>query len=580
MNADNADFVPSRTVQALKNAVLRLYCGEDLSVIGKLGSGFFATVYLVYHHPTKLKMAMKVSDEGSVQRREIELLGSLRHENVQRLYGACVVGGRLACLTEYANGGSLVDLLTGSSRLPWISRTKIANDIASGVGYLHEHQLIHRDLSSQNILIRVNRISHGSAPLDAATPRSTDGERQGESPIEDFNLTSTEDNSTWLTIEQLIGYRRCSSLSPPPVTADAPTHQLATSCTVFSAGLDSLREPFSSSSLCKVTPLTARSLQLSPGGAESPDTGSPELASAYTAIVGDLGLCLDLRQKNVDRTITVGNPYFTAPECLKKRAPYSPAADVFSFGIILCELITCLVNDGLRIPRTPLFGLDVDSLPTPSDCPPWLLDLAVRCCNVEHTCRPLVKEINQILRHHLSTWSSGVNSSLPTPKTASVLDPTADRYVDPPCASPVKPRPVLAGDQIAVEVPPASVTSDASTSPLPPARCGSKLIKSTVAGPQPPHQPRSIGTGTAGNCATKSPAQPSCPSSSALSYEHLTIEWKIAGRAEPPHRLETIYSQESVHLSAAAAAAAAATPAPSSLLDRPTATFALPDGLA
>ncbi|VDK35695.1 unnamed protein product [Dibothriocephalus latus] len=55
----------------------------------------------------------------------------------------------LRLLFQYANGGSLVDLLTGSSRLPWITRTKIANDIASGVGYLHERQLIHRDLSSQ-----------------------------------------------------------------------------------------------------------------------------------------------------------------------------------------------------------------------------------------------------------------------------------------------------------------------------------------------------------------------------------------------------------------------------------------------
>ncbi|VDL92798.1 unnamed protein product [Schistocephalus solidus] len=468
----------------------------------------------------------------------------------------------------YANGGSLVDLLTGSSRLPWISRTKIANDIASGVGYLHERQLIHRDLSSQNILIRVNHISHGSSPLGAASPcppsRSPDKEhQQEESSFEDLSPTSAEDNSTWLTIEQLVGYRRCSSLSPPAIVVNPSTSQLTTSCTDFSAGLGSLREPFSAYSLRKITPLTARSLRRSPGDNESSSasTESPELASAYTAIVGDLGLCLDLRQKNVDLTTTVGNPYFTAPECLKKRAPYSPAADVFSFGILLCELITCLVNDGLRIPRTPVsvsrpppppppslrvFGLDVDSLPTPPDCPSWLLDLAVRCCNVEHTCRPLVKEINQILRYHLSNWCGGLNSSHPTPTPVMVDDSTFEHDADPPCASPAR----LQAVQTPVGVHPSPNLSTATV--------GNTFHDSHAAA----------------NGSNKSPTVHSCSSSPppppSISYERLTIGWKITGRSEPPDRLE------SVHLSAAANAA----PSPSSLLDRPTATFALPDRLA
>ncbi|VDL30994.1 unnamed protein product [Hymenolepis diminuta] len=75
---------PTLTVEAIKNAVLRLYCLEDISVVGKLGSGFYANVYLVYHRPTKRKMALKISPSGNIQRREIELLRGLRHENVQR----------------------------------------------------------------------------------------------------------------------------------------------------------------------------------------------------------------------------------------------------------------------------------------------------------------------------------------------------------------------------------------------------------------------------------------------------------------------------------------------------------------
>ncbi|VDO09787.1 unnamed protein product [Rodentolepis nana] len=150
MEENNPPHTPTLTVEAIKNAVLRLYCLEDISVVGKLGSGFYANVYLVYHRPTKRKMALKISPSGNIQRREIELLRGLRHENVQRLYGACIISGKLACLTEYAKGGSLVDLLTATSApLPWRCRVSLAHDIIRGLNHLHEHLLIHRDLSSQ-----------------------------------------------------------------------------------------------------------------------------------------------------------------------------------------------------------------------------------------------------------------------------------------------------------------------------------------------------------------------------------------------------------------------------------------------
>ncbi|EUB55410.1 Serine/threonine-protein kinase [Echinococcus granulosus] len=76
---------PTLTVEAIKNAVLQLYCLEDMSMVGKLGSGFYANVYLVYHRPSKRKLALKISPSGNIQRREIEILRGLRHENVQRI---------------------------------------------------------------------------------------------------------------------------------------------------------------------------------------------------------------------------------------------------------------------------------------------------------------------------------------------------------------------------------------------------------------------------------------------------------------------------------------------------------------
>ncbi|KAM7536333.1 hypothetical protein Aperf_G00000082180 [Anoplocephala perfoliata] len=129
---------------------------------------------------------------------------------------------------------------------------------------------------------------------------------------------------------------------------------------------------------------------------------------AYTAVVGDLGVCLDLRQRNVDATIIAGSAYCTAPECLRKLAPYSPAADIFAFGLLVCELIARVVNNGSTIPRTSEFGLDKENLPVPSDCPQWFLDLAVDCCKVNHLERPPADEIiDRILSHSISPTFKG-----------------------------------------------------------------------------------------------------------------------------------------------------------------------------
>ncbi len=55
----------------------------------------------------------------------------------------------LSSLFQYANGGSLVDLVSSEAILPWSCRINMALDIIRALCFLHQHGLIHRDLSPQ-----------------------------------------------------------------------------------------------------------------------------------------------------------------------------------------------------------------------------------------------------------------------------------------------------------------------------------------------------------------------------------------------------------------------------------------------
>uniref|UniRef100_A0A673CNB2 LIM domain kinase 2 n=1 Tax=Sphaeramia orbicularis TaxID=375764 RepID=A0A673CNB2_9TELE len=90
------------------------------------------------------------------------------------------------------------------------------------------------------------------------------------------------------------------------------------------------------------------------------------------------------------RYTVVGNPYWMAPEMLNGKR-YDEKVDLFSFGIVLCEIIGKVYADPECLPRTLDFGLNVGKFVEkflPDDCPPAFFPLAVACCDLTPDNRP------------------------------------------------------------------------------------------------------------------------------------------------------------------------------------------------
>ncbi|XP_051553002.1 dual specificity testis-specific protein kinase 2-like isoform X2 [Myxocyprinus asiaticus] len=77
--------------------------------------------------------------------------------------------------------------------------------------------------------------------------------------------------------------------------------------------------------------------------------------NGYTAVVGDFGLAEKIPSHDYEgeKLSVVGSPFWMAPEVLRDE-PYNEKADVFSYGIILCEIIARIQADPDFLPRTEM----------------------------------------------------------------------------------------------------------------------------------------------------------------------------------------------------------------------------------
>lgn len=148
---------------------------KDFEKLEKIGSGSFGKVFTIKEKSTGKIFAAKVSqyDFSDLSHsdqvdlvREININAKLNHPAIIRFIGFSPVDfkgqNNIVITTDYIKNGSLLKYiqLDAKSQSPpgWDFTKKliIAYGVAVGMSYLHLHNIIHRDLKADNILIDDN----------------------------------------------------------------------------------------------------------------------------------------------------------------------------------------------------------------------------------------------------------------------------------------------------------------------------------------------------------------------------------------------------------------------------------------
>ncbi len=135
-------------------------------ILQELGHGGMATVYLAedLRHQRKValkvlrpELAMMLGEERFLN--EIRVTANLNHPNIVQLHDSGVVDGIMYYVMPYLEGESLRQRLDRDGPLPIDEALSITRAVASALEYAHRHDVVHRDIKPDNIML------HEGVPL-------------------------------------------------------------------------------------------------------------------------------------------------------------------------------------------------------------------------------------------------------------------------------------------------------------------------------------------------------------------------------------------------------------------------------
>jgi serine/threonine-protein kinase len=133
---------------------------DGFKIVRVLGQGSSSEVALATA-PDDRQVVLKLPRDAAVAspsafdrfRRELEIDARLSHPGIQGSIDYRHGRSRPYLVMEYIDGETLAELLGRERRLPVDRAVAFAIQIATAMGYAHEHGVVHRDLKPQNVLV-------------------------------------------------------------------------------------------------------------------------------------------------------------------------------------------------------------------------------------------------------------------------------------------------------------------------------------------------------------------------------------------------------------------------------------------
>ena len=158
-------------------------------VLGELGQGAMGIVYkakdplidrVVAIKTINLGLALDEKEEYEGRfYQEAKAAGRLNHPNIVTIYDVGKSGDVAYIAMEFLQGRELRDIMNDSGLLPVDQALDIVAQVAQGLAYAHEHEIVHRDVKPSNIMVvrdgHVKITDFGIARMASSSVRTQTG---------------------------------------------------------------------------------------------------------------------------------------------------------------------------------------------------------------------------------------------------------------------------------------------------------------------------------------------------------------------------------------------------------------------